>query len=157
MIPYTLLIRIIAPLLILIGIWMWGWSVGKTTIKKEWDLANAKAVAQALEDSEAARAKEEVWQIRLKESQREREKADQNNRRIANGLRAESKRLRNDLAAYASGTSEDTIAAVRERAIALGIALEEALRTSAICAEDAESLNADLRAVLNAWPTTGEK
>lgn len=61
------------------------------------------------------------------------------------------------LAAVATGgrtEAEDTVAACRERADALGRVLGEALRASEQCSLDAEDLAAGIRALRGAWPAS---
>lgn len=64
-------------------------------------------------------------------------------------------RLRDQLAAVATGgvdADQDSVAACRARANALGRVLGEALRASEQCHLDAEDLAAGIRALRSAWP-----
>ena len=63
--------------------------------------------------------------------------------------------LRQQLAAAASGgveASNDTVAACRERAAALGNVLDSALQAHAVCTAEAEDLASGVRALRSAWP-----
>lgn len=64
-------------------------------------------------------------------------------------------RLRDQLAAVATGgvaADQDSVAACRDRASALGRVLGEALRASEQCHLDAEDLAAGVRALRSGWP-----
>ena len=65
-------------------------------------------------------------------------------------------RLREQLAAVASGgveASVDTVGACRDRASALGDVLDQALHAHAVCTAEAEELAAGVRALRSAWPS----
>jgi hypothetical protein len=150
MIPLWLKALVLAVIVAAFGGWCW--MGGAASKQKEWDLATAKQVAAQLAATEQARATEQALQLKVNEANNaraiERAKAD----RIAAGLRADADRLRGDIAQFASGSAEEPAAACRERAATLGSLLDNALRTSGECTAQAESVAADLRATLAAWP-----
>ena len=67
-------------------------------------------------------------------------------------------RMRDQLNSFASGApaGDDTVAACRERAAALGDVLGQALQASRLCTVEAEDLAGDARALLHAWPVISE-
>ena len=77
--------------------------------------------------------------------------------------RLERDGLRDQVNAFAHGPttpSEDTLASCRQRAVALGHAVEDGLRVQEAIAGIAGTCATDLRAVLDAWPvntTNGEE
>lgn len=147
-----LLLRIGLPLLLALGVFAWGYSSGSASKQRAWDLATAAQVTAQVAASEAARAAEAAHEARIKEAQRARQTENSRNERIAADLRADADRLRGDIAAFAGGPAEDSIAACDGRAATLGELLGDALRTSQACAGQAEDLGGDLRSVLEAWP-----
>lgn len=129
-----------------------GWAGGSSHKQKEWNLAKAAQIQAQLKESEHARQTETALQLKVQEAQNAREAESVKNRRIAAGLRAERDGLRDEIAAFASGSTSDTGDACRERATSLGILLEGALRTSEECANSAETLSGDVRSLRSAWP-----
>lgn len=116
------------------------------------------ASAEAARHQEADyRAKETAWSNALQEAFRALETERQRAARFAADLRAarlDADSLRGDIARFASGggPADDSLAACRDRAEALGLLAGEALRSSEACAADGEAESAKLRAVLSAWP-----
>jgi hypothetical protein len=130
---------------------------GRAEVQAKWDADKLARSTLALDTIKEYRAKDQVLNTKLQESENARQSENAKNARIAADLRAQRDGLRNDIANFASGSggpSEDTVTAARDRAATLGRVLGEALRTSEECAGDAEALSADLRSVLGAWPVT---
>gem|GEM_PF-6212188 len=109
-------------------------------------------LAVALAHAENARRIETGWQQKVTEAQHGREADRARHARIERALRADRDRLRDDVAAYAAGPADDSVAACRGRAETLGALLGDAVRTAAAAVEGAEQCSADLRAVLAGWP-----
>jgi hypothetical protein len=130
----------------------WCWTGGKASERKVWQLKEAAQVAAQLAATEQARATEQALQLKVTEANNARAIERAKAYRIAAGLRADADRLRGDIAQFASGSAEDTASACRDRSATLGSLLDDALRTSGECAAQAESVAADLRATLAAWP-----
>jgi hypothetical protein len=118
-------------------------AVERAQAQKKYDesVAAAAALARALE---AEKAKAE--NVRIIERVR--------TVRVADAADADLDRLRDDIAHYAVGlaAAEDSVAAARGRAEALGRLLEASLSAGAACARDAENLATDVRALRAAWP-----
>lgn len=120
------------------------------------DRANQTKVA--LDAATKYRAHEAELATKVKEAQHDYTELQASHARTIVAERAalaESGRLRGEIAAYAAGgggTAGDTCTPERERAIALGQLLAEALRADAESSNDAEA-NADaVRTILKAWP-----
>lgn len=115
----------------------------------------ANAATQALAESTAYRALETKMQAQTEKAAHVYQSAITRNAHLLNAARADSERLRDQLAAYAAnsgGTAPDTVATASERAATLGQLLADALRSDAARTADAEA-NADaVRALLAAWP-----
>ena len=144
--------RIVGPLLLAIILFGWGYSAGSASKQRAWDLATAAQVKAQLAATEAARATEQALQAKVKEANDARQAEKAKSERAAALLRAESDRLRSDIARFASAKPDDTAAACGERSATLGGLLETALRTSEDCAVEGERVAEELRAVLRAWP-----
>ena len=148
------LLRIVGPLVLALGLYVYGYSSGKAAKQKDWDVAKAAQIQEQLKGIELARATEIEWATKLQEAQHARELDNKRNARIATGLRNELDGLRGDITTFARGPAADTIASCGERAASLGQLLGQALRTSEECAGRGEAVSADLRSVLGAWPVT---
>ena len=148
------LLRIVGPMVLAIGLYVYGYSSGKAAKQKDWDVAKAAQVLEQLKAVEKARVTEAAWATKLQDAQNARELDNKRNARIATGLRNELDGLRGDITTFARGPAEDSIRSCGERATGLGQLLGQALRTSEECAGRGEAVSADLRAVLAAWPVT---
>ena len=144
--------RIVGPLLLAIVLFAWGYSAGSASKQRAWDLATAAQVKAQLAAIEAARAAEQALQAKVKEANDARQAEKAKSERAAALLRAESDRLRSDIARFASAKPDDTAAACGERSATLGAVLDGVLSDYRACTESAESVAADLRAVMSAWP-----
>jgi len=116
-----------------------------------------KAKDAALAALASYREIESQLQHQLKEAQRAHTLDIDRNAAVIARLRAERGGLLRDLANFATGgraASEDTVAAARDRARALGDVLGEALREQEELVLAAEDRAADARALLDAWPVT---
>jgi len=110
--------------------------------------------------AETAKAKsiEDAWLTQTLKVGEALAKERETNARLRGDLAAavaRTDRMRNQLAAVATGgrtEAEDTVAACRARADALGVVLETALRAHRVCELDAEDLASGLRAMQAAWP-----
>ena len=151
---WSLVLKIVGPLILAIGLYGYGYSSGKTSKQKDWDVAKAAQIQEQLKSIEKVRATEAAWATKLQEAQNARELDNARNARIASGLRTELNGLRGDIATFARGPAEDTASACGERAASLGQLLGQALRTSEECAGRGEAVSADLGAVLGAWPVS---
>lgn len=117
----------------------------------------AEAATAARQQEASYRAREQAWSNAVQETYRALETERQRAVRFAADLRAarlDADSLRGDIARFASGggPADDSLAACRDRAEALGLLAGEALRSSEACAADGEAESAKLRAVLSAWP-----
>lgn len=126
-----------------------------------WQLHQAKAelaeerqttLRVALTHAENARKTTAAWAGKVNRAQKAREAELQAVARLADDMRAERDRLRDDGAAYAAGSADDTLAACRDRAATLWQLLDGALQASERSAGAAEAHAADVRALLGAWP-----
>lgn len=128
------------------------------TVRGQWSdqvAAGAKAGLAASEQNRQITAE-------LQHTKEEADHARQSERdaaaAAAAGFAAERGRMRNQLTAYAagpasgSGLAVDTVAAASKRAQTLGLLLDQSLQLQEELAADAESANADARALLSAWP-----
>lgn len=112
----------------------------------------AKAVKVALAYSENARKVEANWQGRVRDAQRVREAELAASRRADDALRSDGDGMRDDIAAYAAGGADDSIAACRERASTLGHLLARALQADRRSTGYAETHAADARALRDGRP-----
>ncbi len=118
-------------------------------------LEKAQATATALKAQTEYRALEAQMQALKEQAQHEYNAAQTRNATALAAARAGADRLRNQLAAYASGAGEasgDSLAASNQRAATLGRLLAEALQAGAERAADAEDSADAVRALLAAWP-----
>lgn len=145
-------LRILAPLLIALAVFAWGYSVGGASKQRAWDLATAAQVKAQLAATEAARATEQALQAKVQEAQRNGQLEKARSERAAALLRADADRLRSEFAAFIRGTPGEPIAACVERGEATGVVLVEAIRTSGEMAEAGEQCEADKRTLIAAWP-----
>lgn len=136
-----------------------GWAQAEIQeVKDAWTLDKANRTNAALVATSQFRAKELQLQAKVEESQHAYNELQAKHAQAIVAERAalaESGKLRGEIAAYASGGSTapgDPCTSERDRAIALGQLLAEALRVSAEGANDAET-NADaVRTLLKGWP-----
>lgn len=102
----------------------------------------------------------EYWRLRRQGADRAQEIERAASRDALAAVNADRGRLREQLAAVASGgvqAADDTVGACRERAAALGDVLDSALHAHAVCTGEAEDLAAGVRALREAWPTNPVK
>jgi hypothetical protein len=127
-----------------------------------WQAVTDKMQAQARAEFEAARVAAERESAALTKDRDDAQANLNRERARTQALRGDldrvvrdADRMREQLAAVASGgvsEDQDSIAACRARADAIGRVLGQALRTSEQCALDAEDLAAGDRALRNGWP-----
>lgn len=141
-------------------------NVARAQAEKETEAAKRGRVEDAVKHERVSRETMQAYRelesaltatIRKAEHAQAVEKAE--SERVAAGLRAERDRLRDDIAAFAAGgrsPTEDTLAACRERAAALGALLEDGLQVQIDLAAAASTHAADVRALRASWPTSGE-
>ena len=120
--------------------------------------ANERAVvaSAALAESTAYRALETQLEAVKEKAQHDYQAATTRNARLLGAARADSVRLRDQLAAYAAnsgGAAPDSLTAASERAAILGRLLAAALQADADSTADAEANGNAVRALLAAWPT----
>jgi hypothetical protein len=149
---YGLLIKLALAAALLAGIAAWGWAGGAASVKKEWQLATAKQVAEQLVATEQARATEQALQQKVQEAQRNGQLEKARSERTAALLRADADRVRSEFAAFIRGTPGESREACVERGEATGVVLVEAIRTSGEMAEAGEQCEADKRTLVAAWP-----
>lgn len=127
------------------------------------DLANEqRARAQDRADAETAariasenyRREEAAAAARVETAEGKYDALQQNHTATLAAHRAVDNQLRNQLAAYASGSgaTSNTCTAERERAQSLGVLLADGVRLQEELARDAEAANDAVRALLEAWP-----
>jgi hypothetical protein len=127
-------------------------------VRSQWAQQAAAGASAAAAASDRYRAIEAQMNQTRQEAEDARHHDQENSARFAAGLAAERDRMRHQLAAYAAGTSgggsaaSDTVAAARVRAETLGLLLEQSVQLQDELAGDAEAANADIRALLAAWP-----
>lgn len=115
--------------------------------------ADARAALQAAE--ERTLAVEETNRLRRQGADDVQERERAANRAALAAVAADRDRLREQLATAAAGSvaaADDSVAACRDRAQALGRVLGDALRAHAECTAAAEDLAAGVRALRAAWP-----
>lgn len=135
------------------------WAKAETQeVRDAWTLEKANQTRTALDAATKYRAHEAELTAKVRSAQDEYTALQTQHARAIVASRAalaESGRLRGEIAAYAAGSrgpTDDTCTPERDRAIALGQLLAEALRADAESANDAET-NADaVRALLASWP-----
>lgn len=145
----------------------WAWFKGKRTATAErnahWQgvvdtLQRQAQAAVAAADARTA-AIQEQWRMARQGADRERETERAANAARVAAVAADRDRVRDELARAAAGgveAADDSTAACRDRAAAIGRVLGAALQASAQCATDAEDLAAELRRVRAAWPRASE-
>jgi hypothetical protein len=145
------------------GIWFKARSVylkqGRAEVQVVLDRAISEHNAAAMAASDAYRRLEQALNTRIQEAQdallKERAASTQVVAAL-NRARTERNGLRDQINAYAAGSGragEDSVAACRDRAQALGSLLDEALRVGEESAGDGEQCEAGVRALLKAWPS----
>lgn len=135
------------------------WAKAETQqVRDAWTLDTAQRTTVALDAATKYRAREAELSAKVQEAQHDYTVLQADHARAIVASRAalaESGRLRGEIAAYAAGsggTPGDACASDRDRAIALGQLLAEALRADAQSANDAEVNGDAVRALLSAWP-----
>jgi hypothetical protein len=143
------------------GIFLAGWSVngwrlnGKIEgLKADHAEQEAKAAQLYALGVEALRKREQELTERVNDAETKRLADAKKQAAIAYGLRSERDSLRGSITAYAEayGTAENSASSSRDRAIALGNLLQEALRSSEEGAIDGERCEGNVRSLLDAWP-----
>jgi len=154
-------IRLIAYLAVIAGLFAAGWAVNgwRWSAKYEALVADhqtkvAQAESAAREATEALRKREQENAKRLQDAETKRQADLRKQDRVAAGLRTERDSLRNSITAYAEayGAAGDSEAAARDRAVALGNLLQEALQSSEESAIDGERCEGNVRSLLESWP-----
>jgi hypothetical protein len=123
--------------------------------KAERAVERDQAKDAAIAAGDQYRALEASMQRQKEEAEHARQTELAANARVIAGLSAQLGGVRDELAAYASGSREpsgDSLPSCIRRAEALGAVLAESLRVQEELAADAEVANADTRALLSAWP-----
>ena len=151
--PIGFIFRILGPVLVALAVFAWGYSMGGASKQRAWDLATAAQVKAQLAATEAARAKEQALQAKVTEANNALTAERQKHARVAAALKLDAARLRDDISKFASGSPEESTAACRDRSATLGTVLESVLSDYRTCTTAAETHAADLRAVLDAWPS----
>ena len=156
------MIRVIAALVIaatLAGLWWHGYKRGEAADKARSDLVIERMVAKATEELAQANAliRQQTDALQATKERAERDlqtERARNERRLADA-RATSSLVREQLAEFARGAGEDqnSAAACRRDASALGDVLASALQANAECTGHAEAEAGNARALLAAWPT----
>lgn len=113
---------------------------------------NTRMLSTALTHAENARNLEDAWRKRVTHAQRTRETELAASRLADDALRADAGWVRDDIAAYAAGGPEDSIAACRGRAATLGRLLDRALQADRRSTERAETHAADARSLRDGAP-----
>ncbi len=152
MIPYGLILKALALVAVVAGLFFYGYTAGKASERKVWKLEKATMLQSAFDMSERARAKEQADRERLTKAEQngltEKAKAE----RDAALLRADADRVRSEFAAYIRGPANDTISACVARGEATGLVLSEAIRVAGEMASAGEQCEADKRTLMAAWP-----
>lgn len=147
-----------AALLIALGVQTHRLKIAKAEteqVKVAWSAQREQATAAAFKASTDYRAIEAQMQAQSEKAYRDYQAAQTRNDSTLAAARADTGRLRGELAAYASGrgsTAVDTQPAASGRAEALGGLLVDVLRDLATCARDAETSADGVRALKAAWP-----
>lgn len=150
----------------MVGTYFWGESRATRAVTDERNLHWQGVVAKLHEEhakqlrAETAKAKaqEDQWLANILTVGEALAKERAANARLRGDLSAavaRADRMRDQLAAAAAGgvtEAEDSVAACRGRADALGRVLEEALRAHRTCELDAEDLAGGVRALRAGWP-----
>lgn len=130
---------------------------GRHSVHQEWELSEAKELAESRAATVAALmdniALKEQWEQQREQAEQIQQQERAKNQVLVSSLSAGIGGLRSDITAYAAGPkADDSLAACRADAAALGQLLERALRVALRSTGGAEAHAADLRAVLAAWP-----
>ena len=148
----------IACVAALAGLWWHGYKKGIATDKQRSDLVIERMVAKATEELAQANAliRQQTDALQANKERAERDlqtERARNERRLADA-RATSSLVREQLAEFARGAGEDqnSAAACRRDASALGDVLASALQAHAECTGHAEAEAGNARALLAAWP-----
>jgi hypothetical protein len=139
----------------LAGSHWWAYSNGKDSVYAEVAGQRIQQQADMIEQLDKYRELEQRMEKTKQEALNVALKERAASARVAADLRADADRLRGDLAAFAGagGAADDSLAACRDRAAALGLLVADGLRVQERIAEGAEACGSDLRAVLAAWPS----
>lgn len=156
------MIRVVAALLIvaaLAGLWWHGYKKGERADKARSDLVIAGMVNDAnerlLKANAAIKAQTDALQANKERADRELQTERARNERRLADARATADLVRDQLADFASGpgADQDSVAACRSDASAIGNVLGAALQAHAVCSGHAEAEAANARSLLEAWPT----
>lgn len=154
------------PGLGMVGTYFWGESRATRAVTDErnshWQGVVAKlqteAASRLAAETAKAKAQEDQWLANILTVGEALAKERAANARLRGDLAAvvaRADRVRNATATAATGgrtEAEDSTAAARDRAAALGRSLGEALLAHEECSGELESARADTRALLAAWP-----
>jgi hypothetical protein len=160
--PYKLLIEIATVGVAVVGIGFIGarlehnsMQVKLDAVQHAWDAERAQAQASAIKTQADYRSQESAWNQKLQEAEDAKRKANAIQARVIAADRADNDRMRNELAAYASGgsrTADDTLAACRSRAAILGQAVEDGMRVQGEMAATYGDLATDYGTMFDGWP-----
>jgi len=153
--PYSLVFKILGPLLLVAALMGWAWTGGKANERKVWQLKEAAQVREQLAAQEQARATELALQAKVTEANNALILERAEHARVAAGLKRDADKLRGAIARFAGGGANDTLAACNTRATTLGVVLDRVLSDYQLCTARAEAAAGDLRAVIKAWPKRG--
>jgi septal ring factor EnvC (AmiA/AmiB activator) len=155
------MIRVVIALLAaaaLAGLWWHGYKKGEAHDKTRSDLVIANMVAEAKDRLDKANAliRQQSDQMQANRERAERDlqaERQKQARRLADDI-ATDRLVREQIAdvARGPGADQDSLAACRSDASALGDVSERALQAHRVCVEAAESEAAGARALLDAWP-----
>lgn len=155
---YARIILVIAAVLALAGTWWHGYKRGEAHDKQRSDAVIATMIAEAQGRLDAANAmirqQSDAMQATKEEAERDLQAERQRQaRRVADAV-ATDRVVREQLAEVARGpgADQDTLAACRRDASALGDVLGSALQAHAVCSGHAEEEAAIARSLLAAWP-----
>lgn len=121
--------------------------IGKMVTRHQASVDEANRRADALE---------EQWRLARQGADRAQENERAATRAALAAVNADRDRLREQLAAAASGgvqAADDSVAACRVRAAALGVVLGQALQSHAQCTADLEDAATGIRTLQRGWPS----
>jgi hypothetical protein len=151
-IPYGLLLKALALVAVVAGLFFYGYTAGRASERKEWKLKEAAQVAAQLAATEQARATEQALQKRVNDANTALQTERAKHSRIAADLRTQRDSVRDELSTFIRGSATDTLPSCVERGEAAGVVLLEAVRVAGEFAEAGETCEADKRALIAAWP-----
>ena len=148
----------IACVAALAGLWWHGYKRGEATDKQRSDLVIERMVADATkrlaEANDLIRQQTDAIQAQKEKAENELQTERQRQaRRLADAV-ATDRLVRDQITdvARGPGSDQDTLAACRSDAAALGDVSDRALQAHRVCVEAAESEASGARALLAAWP-----